>query len=48
MKYLQKNSDCGNSRLVDFINRLLHPADSMVCLFTDYTPATGRNSLPLG
>ena len=48
MKCLKKNQNCCYSRLVDFVNSLLHPADSMVCLFNDYTPTAVKYALPLG
>jgi len=34
--------------MVDFVNRLLYPADSMDCLFADYDQAAGRSSLLMG
>jgi hypothetical protein len=45
---LQKKSDCGNSWMVDFVNRLLYPADSMACLFADHDQTAGKNALLLG
>ena len=34
--------------MVDFVNLLLCPADSMACLFADHDQAAGRNTLHLG
>ena len=46
--FAKKSAGCGFGWMVDCANRLLYSADSMVCLFDDYTQTAGRNALLLG